>query len=531
MSGYTGYYHMENYRKPGRRPSGASIDGMVRGGRPPASRQPQITRNPIRTSKPTQSRRSPTLPKLDMDLPQGEAVPTKRYRKTTKTTKHRGFGWWAKRSSVAVVLLVLLGGGFLFGKGYMKLHKVFKGGSTAVALKSHVDPNLLKGEGDGRINIMLLGKGGPGHDGPDLTDTLLVASIDPVNNTTSLVSVPRDLWVTAPTGGSSKINAVYANAKYKALARDSHDKQGAEAAGISAAEQTIGQVLGIPIHYYTMVDFTAFKQAVDTVGGVTVNVPNDLVDPTMAWENHWSSVLARKGPQQFSGTQALLYVRSRHGSARGDFDRTERQRLLITALEQKILTAGTYTNPLKISQLLSAFGDHISTDMSTTDAGRLAGIMKKVGETNIKSVGLADPPNNYVTTGSYGGQSIVQPIAGLQNYGAIQAYIRSALPDGYLIKENASVTVLNGSSATTAATASAALLKSYGYNVGTVGEAPTHDYAKTTVVDLSKDKDPYTKHYLEQRFKTTATTKLPANIQPGAAQFVIIMGNDETSNR
>jgi len=530
MSGYTGYYCMENFRKHGQRPSGVSIDGMVRARRQPVRRAP-VDRPPVASKIPgkTAAARTP-FPKIDLDLPDDGKNISSRSRK--KSVKRRGFSWWAKRTSIAVVLLVLLGSGFLFGKGYMKLHKVFKGStSTAVALKAHVDPNLLKGEGDGRINILLLGKGGPGHDGPDLTDTLLVASIDPVNNTMSLVSVPRDLWVAAPTGGSSKINAVYANAKYKVLAKNSHDKQGAEAAGINAAEQTMGQVLGIPIHYYTMMDFTAFKQAVDTVGGVTINVPQDLIDPTMAWENHWSSVLARKGAQQFNGTQALMYVRSRHGSARGDFDRTERQRLLITALEQKILTAGTYTNPLKISQLLSAFGDHISTDMSTNDAGRLAGIMKKVGEVNIKSVGLADPPNNYVTTGSYGGQSIVQPIAGLQNYGAIQAYIRSALPDGYLVKENASVTVLNGSTVATAASSQAALLKSYGYNVGAVAEAPTHDYPKTTVVDLSNNKDQYTKHYLEQRYKVTATTKLPANIQPGVARFVIIVGNNETLNR
>ena len=518
---------MENFRKPARRPSGASIDGIVRGRQRPVQRTP--IKRPISTSE--RSRKQPPLPKIDLELPDKPAELPKRYQ-ANKTRKRRGFGWWARRASITAVLLVLLGGGLLFGKGYMKLHKVFKGGtSTAVALKAHVDPNLLKGEGDGRINILLMGKGGPGHDGPDLTDTLLVASVDPVNNTMSLVSVPRDLWVSAPTGGSSKINAVYANAKYKVLAKNAHDKQGAEAAGISAAEQTMGQVLGIPIHYYTMVDFTAFKQAVDTVGGVTVNVPEDLVDPTMAWENRWSSVLARKGVQQFNGTQALMYVRSRHGSTRGDFDRTERQRLLITALEQKILTAGTYTNPLKISQLLSAFGDHISTDMSTTDAGRLAGIMKKVGEANIKSVGLADPPNNFVTTSSYAGQSIVQPIAGLQNYGAIQAYIRSALPDGYLIKESANITVLNGSQAPTAGAAQAAVLKSYSYNVGAVAEAPTHDYAKTTVVDLSNNSAQYTKHYLEQRYKVTATTKLPANIQPGAARFVIIVGNDETSNR
>lgn len=515
MSRYTTKRCMKEYDARARRPSGASVDGFVRA---PAQRP----------SRPIRARRSvsatsikPKLPPISMELPES-ALDTKKQRK--KKTR-RDFAWWAKRTSLAAVVLVFVAAGALFGKGYFKLHKVFKGnGTTAVALKAHVDPNMLKGEGDGRINILLLGKGGPGHDGPDLTDTMLLASIDPVNGSMSLLSVPRDLWVSAPGGGSSKINAVYANAKYKVLGKNSHDTAGAEAAGITAAEQTVGQVLGVPIHYYTMIDFMAFKQAIDTVGGVTIDVPSDLIDPTMAWENHWSSVLARKGVQNFNGTQALMYARSRHGSARGDFDRTERQRLIITALEQKILTAGTYTNPLKISQLLSAFGDHVSTDMSTNDAGRLGGIMKGITGSKITSVGLADPPNNYVTTSSYAGQSIVQPIAGVGNYAAIQAYVRNTLRDGYLIKENASIAVLNGTSNANAANVEAALLKSYGYNVGTVGDAGTHTYTTTTLVDLTNGADKYTKHYLEQRLGVTATTKLPANVQPGQAQFVIIVG-------
>ena len=139
-------------------------------------------------------------------------------------------------------------------------------------------------------------------------------------------------------------------------------------------------------------------------------------------------------------------------------------------------------------------------------------------------MGLGDPPINYVQTGSYAGQSIVEPVAGIGNYSAIQSYVRNTLKDGYLIKENANVTVLNGSATPSAATNEAAVLRSYGYSVGAVGDAPTHDYKKTTLVDLTHGKDPYTRHYLEQRLGVTAATKLPANVQPGTAQFVIIVG-------
>ncbi len=508
--------HKRSYRPA--RPAGVAIDGIM-----PARKSARLARAPKISARRSGSA-APVLPPITMDLP-GQATISKRYKKISK--KKRGFGWWGRRASLTVIVAAVLTASLLFAKGYVKIHRVFKGGSTAVALRAHVDPSMLKGEGDGRINVLLLGKGGPGHDGPDLTDTMLLASVDPVNNTMSLLSVPRDLWVTTPAGASSKINAVYANAKYRALAKNSHDTEGAEAAGMAAAEQTVSQVLGIPIQYYGMLDFTAFKQAVDTVGGVTIDVPSDLIDPTMAWENNWNPVLARQGVQTFNGTQALLYVRSRHGSSRGDFDRTERQRLLITALAQKILTAGTYTNPLKLSQLLSAFGDHTSTDMSTTDAGRLMTIMKHIGSSKISSIGLADPPNNYVVTGNYGGQSIVEPVAGLENYAAIQSYVRNTLKDGYLIKENAHVTVLNGSTNASAATGEAAVLKSYGYNVDVVGDAPAHTYAKTMLIDLTNGKGPYTKHYLEQRLGVTAATKLPANIQPGSAQFVIIVGQQQ----
>src|SRR5665213_4335372 len=111
--------------------------------------------------------------------------------------------------AVALVLLITMGG-LLFSQSYLKLHKVFKGGTaTAAALKSNVNPDLLKGEGSGRVNVLLMGRGGGNHDGPDLTDTMMLASIDPVNHTTTLLSLPRDLWVNVPGKGDMKINAAW----------------------------------------------------------------------------------------------------------------------------------------------------------------------------------------------------------------------------------------------------------------------------------------------------------------------------------
>jgi len=377
---------------------------------------------------------------------------------------------------------------------------------------------------------LLLGRGGGDHAGPDLTDTILVASIDPVNKTASLVSIPRDLWVSVPGGGSSKINAVFANAKYRSL-NTNKDKAKAEAAGAKAIEGMISDVLGIPIHYYSVVDFAAFKQAVDTVGGVSMNVPANLAVTERLWDettgkNYYLNVPA--GTQQFDGTKALFFTRSRQTSVRGDFDRAERQRLFITALSQKVFSSGTYTNPVKISQLMSDFGDHIATDFSVGNAIRMAQIGKDIKPSNIKSVGLADPPNNFVRTDNINGISIVRPTAGIGEYSDIHNYIRNTLQDPYLAKEKATLSVLNGTTTAGLATSKSDELKSYGYNVATIGDAPTQAYAHTVLVDMTHGKKPFTKNYLEKRLGVKSTTRLPdSTIQSQGADFVIILGQDD----
>jgi LCP family protein required for cell wall assembly len=452
-------------------------------------------------------------------------------------TKHRRRDWrrvrtWTLRGLLVLGLIIFITAGFLFAKGYIKLHQVFRGTKSAVALQGNVNPALLNGEGDGRVNILLLGIGGVGHDGPDLTDTMLVASIDPVNNKAALLSIPRDLWVKMPNnyvGNYQKINAAYEAGKYKYLGRqdDSNASQAAITAGFKAVDQTVTNAIGININYNVLVDFQAFQQAVDTVGGVTINVPTELYDPTIAWENHGNSVIAKPGVQTMNGQQALLYARSRETSS--DFARTQRQRALLVALKDKALSLGNLSNPIKISSLLSAFGDNVHTDISISDAEAMYALGKKIPSSAIISIGLADPPNHYVTTGDINGISIVEPVAGLYNYTAIQSFVRNQLRDGYIAKENANITVLNGTATPGLANTVATTLKSYGYSVGTVGDAPTQTYQQTIVVDLSKSLDKYTKHYLEQRFKVSATSKLPdSSIQPGTAQFVIIVGQDES---
>ncbi len=448
-------------------------------------------------------------------------------------SKFRVFTKWAFRLTAVSLVIVMAVGGLLFGKGYFKLKQVFHGSSSAAALQSNVDPSRLKGEGDGRVNVLLLGIGGSGHDGGDLTDTMMVASIDPVNNQAVLFSIPRDLWVKMPNNYISnhqKINAAYESGKYKYLDKQdiTNGNQKAIQAGFQGVDGVVESVLGVPIHYNVLVNFQAFRQAIDTVGGVSINAPEQLYDPTMAWENEHSPVLAKLGVNNFDGKHALNYVRSRETSS--DFARAERQRAVLVSLKDKVLNLGTLANPLKLSSLLTAFGDNVQSDISLNDMTHMAALMKKISNNQIQSVGLADPPNDFITTGNLNGLSIVQPRAGLEDYGQIQAFVRSKLKDGYIAKENANVTILNGTVTPGLATDKATELKSYGYTIGTVGNAPTTDYNTTTIVDLSNGTKKYTLNYLKTRYHVTTVTKtLPAGIVQGAADIVILLGQDAST--
>lgn len=434
----------------------------------------------------------------------------------------------AKRGSLALAAVLVITGGYLVIKGYLNARNIFKGGGdSALALQKDVDPTLLKGEGDGRVNILVLGKGGPGNTAPDLTDTIIVASINPIGHEAALLSIPRDLYVKIPGDGSNKINSAYAFAKNKVLAQSkpsSTTNKLAEDAGLKAIEQVVEESMGIPIHYYVMIDFDGFTQAINTVGGIDINAPSAVYEQMLINGKPYT-LNVKPGVQHFDGTKAQAYARSRFTSARGDFDRSERQRLIMIALKDKILSLGTLANPVKINELISAFGSHIQSNLSTDEVMRVYTIGKEIPSSSISSIGLADPPNNYVKTANINGLSVVVPRLGTDNFSEIQGYVRNALKDGFLKQENASISVLNGTSTEGKATTKANELKSYGYNVVNIGDSPVKGNTKTIIVDRTGQKK-YTRRYLEQRFGVTATDKMPNDTIPtNNADFVIILGS------
>jgi LCP family protein required for cell wall assembly len=447
---------------------------------------------------------------------------------------------WLMSGGIVGLSLLIAGGGLLFAQAFSNTNKVFRGTGQAAALNASADHVKLNGEDKGRVNFLLLGNGGLGHEAPDLTDTIIVASIDTVHKTAVMLSIPRDLWVQNNGTNPSKINAVYELAKYNEAGKMDNTNNNTKAvlAGFDAADKTVENVLGIDINYNVLVNFTSFKQAIDAVGGVTVNVPEQLYDPTMAWENGGNPVLAAAGTQQMNGTSALRYVRSRETSS--DFARSQRQRSVILALKSKVLTAGTLSNPLKVSGLLNAMGDNLVTDMSLAEGMRAYDLTKAIDNAKVQTVDLVTPPNGLVTTTAISNASVAVPRAGTFEYGDIQKYVDALFNPPQTAKagtttttnstkaETANIAVLNGTTRAGLAGTRAATIKAAGYNVSQIGNAPSQGFAQTVVVDLGHTSNPKTRAYLESLYGVKATATLPdPSIPPGNADFVVILGSDQ----
>ena len=426
--------------------------------------------------------------------------------------------------TVAAILFVLLILAGYFGyRTYKTLNKVIvkNSGPTAEGLKTeNVAVEKLKGEGDGRVNILLLGVGDAGHSGQELSDTMIVASYDPKTKDVAMLSIPRDLYVKVPNNGFSKINSAHAfGEQYK------------EGAGPDLAKKTVSEVLGIPIHYYIRTDFTALKQAVDTVGGVDIDVLSTLIDPDYPCEKNEGkvcgfSILA--GPQHFNGSSALKYARCRKGNCGDDYGRAKRQQDVLVALRQKATKLNILANPAKVVEILDIVGKNVRTDLQVWEIERLTQVARETDPSKITSKVLDIDTTGLVKNSQVGAASVVVPVAGIGNYSAIQAFVRSIFVDGYIKQEAATIQVENGTAQLNKAQLVSELLKSYNYNVISAVPADATSYKKTQIIDSSKGSKPYTIQYLEKRFgvKATPAAQDSAEQKPAVADVRIIVGTD-----
>ena len=243
------------------------------------------------------------------------------------------------------IIAVLGTGAFFLTKVYQSLKKVTadKKTITATGLKGELDLAGLKGEGEGRVNILLLGVGDAGHAGQGLSDTMIFTSIDPKTHDVVMVSLPRDLWVKIPGYWWSKINAAHGFAEM--------DKPGS---GPEVAKAVVSEVLGQPVHYFARADFSGLKKGVDAISGIDIYNSSDLADPEYPCDQNesWSCGFKLKaGFYHMDGSLALKYARCRKGNCGDDFGRAARQQAVTLAMRDQALKLGNILNPIKISEL------------------------------------------------------------------------------------------------------------------------------------------------------------------------------------
>lgn len=463
-------------------------------------------------------------------------------------TKHKNKKWSTKRkvlSCLATFMILILGIGGWYGSHLLaNLDKVFHGNVISDA-KALFSTTKLKGENQGRVNILLAGDSAddPNHGGADLTDSIMIVSIDTKNKTGFMMSIPRDLWVDIPAFSEhQKINAANDVSNFKAA--------GYPSGGMGQLQQIVQSDLGIPIDYYALIDYSAFRDAVNAVGGITINLqtndPRGIFDPNID-KIDGGPLKLPNGEDFLNGQTALNLARARgdpcscgqvaYGFTQSDYDRTEHQRQMLSALIQKAQTVGVLANPIKVSQLFNAFGNNIQTNLSLQNVLRFIQITKGINMSKLQSVTYSDSGSNALLTNylASDGEEALIPTAGLDNFGALQQYYQQLTSDNPVVREAPSVVVLNGTNTNGLAHSEATTLKANGFNVVGVADA-SNLYQSTLIIDNTNGKKPASQQYLQSLFArngsttTSKTSSLEAAEADGYnADFVVVLGQNTSS--
>ncbi|MEF2966105.1 LCP family protein [Paenibacillus sp. M1] len=242
-------------------------------------------------------------------------------------------------------------------------------------------PEPPKWEGTERVNILLMGVDARGLKKGEIprSDTMLVASLDPVAKKINLFSILRDTYTEIPEHGSDRINTAITH-------------------GPNTAMKAVSDLLGIPIQYYVYTDFQGFIELVDAVGGVDFYVEKDMHYTSKA-DNHEYDIDLKKGQQHLDGETALQYVRFRH-DAMSDYTRTERQRNFLKAVAEKLIST---TSIMNLPSILEKVNPYIDTNLSINDMWKLA----TVGYTSDMSASEQIPPMELLVEQTIGGSSVL----------------------------------------------------------------------------------------------------------------------------
>jgi LCP family protein required for cell wall assembly len=328
-----------------------------------------------------------------------------------------------KRALQTIAVIVIIVGGFLGWKFYDNAAKL-AGTYNPFKLFGTFLPAKLN-ETNGHVNILLAGYSAddPGHQGADLTDSIMILSIDPATKSANVISIPRDLYVSIPGYGYSKINAAYEDGQ-----AEHFNQSGYFTGGMGLLEETLSQDFGVQFNYYALINYAAFRDAVDAVNGITVDIqspdPRGLYDP-------YTNLKLPNGEVTLNGQEALNLARARgdgpgsYGFPDADFNRTQHQQQMLIALKDKSSSLSVIGNPLKIGELADAIGNNIITNLSIGDMETLYSDSKSISNSSISTVTLNDYKNQDLLT-SYitaDGEDALVPAAGFANYSQLQAVV------------------------------------------------------------------------------------------------------------
>lgn len=389
----------------------------------------------------------------------------------------------------------------------------------------------LIGEKEDRINVLLLGMGGEGHDGPYLTDTIIVASIRPSESRVALLSIPRDLIVLLPEYGWRKINATNAFGELEARGR-----------GGDFTRTAVEGLLGIDIPYYVRIDFGGFTQIIDSMGGVNIYVERAFTDYTYPTDDYLTQVVSfEQGWQKMGGDTALKYARSRHGTngESSDFARAERQQKVLSAVKDKMLSLRTYRNPAVISNTLASLQSNVATNLKIGDLLRIVKMAQQLNDVTVMHKVIDNGPDSPLTSSFINGAYVLVPKNG--DWSALRDVALNIFSEAEVVEETpgqkdipagnmTKIEMQNGSGVTGLARETAEKLKNLGFNIVKIGNADSFSYETTTIYDLTNGKDKVSLAKLKQGLPSAdVASRIPKGIRESVgsgADFLVILGSD-----
>ncbi len=445
-----------------------------------------------------------------------------KHQKPPRRHKKHHFG---RNFAIATLCLLLIGGGVFYKWGDELISRL-TGGNSGLwdAIHSMISDEVpFETDSNGRTNVLVFGTEGYNmngdtaygeHGGSQLTDSIMVISLDQETKDVALLSLPRDLKVPMACS-AGKINEVFY----------CHNQDGTnEEAGAKALMSQVGDILGMKFQYYAHVNWASLIDIIDTLGGITVTLDEDIND------YGWTNAVAQAGvPIEVNGEQALGLARARHGTVGGDFTRGNTQQKIVAGIVDKVMKNGVGIN--EALGLLNILGDNLRSNFSTDNVK--AGIRLAAGFdiNNIRNIPLVDYETNtfYVTTTLINDISYVVPSAGNSNYNQIKKYVAEMLENNPVAREKARISVYNGSGQYGIAGAERDRLQTDGYEVVSVGDTEVGSCAgQYCVYAIAQEGQDFTatKAALAQRYgvEVMGAEELPGDIEPGEVDFVIVLG-------